>query len=77
MSTHTGCIGFGHDTKKNSHCHFHNASNEYFWPKKVLNFMHGFKTAIFAKMKNCQNGTFEPVHEIQNLFWPKHFLEAL
>ena len=25
--------------------------------------MHGFKSAILAKMKNC---TFEPVHEIQN-----------
>ena len=21
----------------------------------------------------CQNGTFEPVHEIQNFFWPKAF----
>ena len=28
--------------------------------------MHGFKSAILAKMKNCQNGTFEPVHEIQD-----------
>ena len=24
-----------------------------------------------AEWKNCQNGTFEPVHEIQNFFWPK------
>ena len=53
--------------------HFHNASKEVFWPKKFLNFMHGFKSAILAKMKNCQNGTFEPVHEIQNFFWPKAF----
>ena len=27
--------------------------------------MHWFKSAILAKMKNSQNGTFEPVHEIQ------------
>ena len=33
----------GHVTKKNSYCHFHNAPKEYFWPKKILNFMHGFK----------------------------------
>jgi hypothetical protein len=24
----------------------------------------GFKSATLAKLKNCQNGTFEPVHEI-------------
>ena len=35
--------------KKKSYCHFHNASKEYFWPKKFLNFMHGFKSAILAK----------------------------
>ena len=50
--------------KKNSYRHFHNASKEYFWPKKILNFMHRFKSAILEKLKNCQNGTFEPVHEI-------------
>ena len=38
------CIkpGFGRpwDTlKKNSYCHFHNASKECFWPKKILNFV--------------------------------------
>ena len=26
--------------------------------------MHWFKSAILAKMKNCQNGTFEPVQKI-------------
>ena len=36
--------------------------------------MHGSKSAILAKMKNCQNGSFEPLHEIQNFFWPKAFL---
>ena len=35
--------------------------------------MHRFKSAILAELKNCQNGTFEPVHEIQNFFWPKDF----
>ena len=39
--------------------------------------MHGFKSAILAKMKNCQNGTFEPVHEIQIFFGQKHSFEAL
>ena len=63
--------------KKNSYCHFHNAPKEYFWPKIFLNFMHGFKSAILAKMKNCQNGTFEPVHEIQKNFWPKAFFWSI
>ena len=33
--------------------------------------MHKFKSAILAKMKNCQHGIFEPVHEIQSFlfFW--------
>ena len=39
--------------------------------------MHGFKSAILAKMKNSQNGTFEPVHEIQKFFWPKLFLWSI
>ena len=38
--------------KKKSYCHFHNASKECFWQKKVSNFMHGFKSAILAKLKN-------------------------
>ena len=42
-----------------------------------LNFMHGFQSAILAELKNCQNGTFEPVHEIQNFFGHKHSFEAL
>jgi hypothetical protein len=54
--------------------HFHNASKEVFWPKKVLNFMYRFKSAILAEWKNCQNGTFEPVHEIKKKIWPKYFL---
>ena len=28
-------------------------------------------------MKNCQNGTFEPVHEIQKKFWPKAFFWSI
>jgi hypothetical protein len=39
--------------------------------KKKLNFMHGFKSAILAIFQFCQNGTFEPVHEIQKNFGPK------
>ena len=51
--------------------HFHNAS------KENLNFMHGFKSAILADLKNWQNGTFEPVHEIEKLFWPKDFFWSI
>ena len=39
--------------------------------------MQGFKSATLAKMKNCQNGTFEPVHEIQKFFWPKVFFWSI
>ena len=53
--------------------HFHNASKEVFRPKNFLNFMHQFKSAILAELKNCQNGAFEPVHEIQNFFCQKDF----
>ena len=57
-------------TNNFSKWHFHNASKVVFWLRKILNFMHGF---ILAKCKNCQNGTFEPVHEIQKKFWPRDF----
>ena len=53
--------------------HFHNAWKECLWSKKILNFIHRFKSAILAKLKNCQNGTFKPVHEIQKNVWPKAF----
>ena len=36
--------------------------------------MHGFKSAIFPELKNCQNGTFEPVHEIQKKNLAKRLL---
>ena len=45
--------------------------------KKKLNFMFGFKSAILAEWKNCQNGTFEPVHEIQIFLGQKTSFEAL
>ena len=45
--------------------------------KFFVNFMHRFKSAILAKLKNCQNGTFEPVHEIWNFFWPKVFFWSI
>ena len=35
-----------------------------FGKKKILNFMHMFKSAILAEWKNCQNGTFEPVPKL-------------
>ena len=63
--------------KKIFYCHFHNASKECFWPKKISNFMHGFKSAILAIFQFCQNGTFEPGHEIKFFFGRKHSFEAL
>ena len=40
--------------------------------------MHRFKSAILEKLKNCQNGTFEPMHEIQKFFFgQKYSFEAL
>ena len=36
--------------------------------------MHGVKSAILPKLKNCQNGTFELVHGIQNFFWAGRLL---
>ena len=44
--------------------------------KKII-FMHGFNSAILEKLKNCQNGTFEPVHEIWNCFWPQVFFWSI
>ena len=60
------CInpGFGGPQDIFSYCYFHIASKECFWPTKISNFMHGFKSAILKKLKNCQNGNFESVHEI-------------
>ena len=39
--------------------------------------MHGFKSAILAIFHFCQNGTFEPVHEIKKKFWPKAFFWSI
>ena len=45
-----------------------------FGQKIFLNFMHGFKSAILAIFQFCQNGTFEPVHEIEKNLGPKALL---
>ena len=63
--------------KKKSYCHFHNAQKEYFWQKIFLNFMHRFKSAILAIFHFSQNGTFEPVYEIQKFFLPKVFFWSI
>ena len=34
--------------------------------KKISNFIHGFKSAVLEKLKNCQNGTFEPRMKFKN-----------
>ena len=39
--------------------------------------MHRFKSAILAIFQFFQNGTFEPVHEIQKFFWPKVFFWSI
>ena len=36
--------------------------------------MHGFKSAILEKLKNYQNDTFEPMHEIRVFFFAKSIL---
>ena len=45
-----------------------------FLAKKISNIMHGIKSAILAKLKNCQNGTFEPGHEIQKKIFTRSIL---
>ena len=49
-------------------------SNEYIWPKKLLIFMHGLKSAILAIFQKGQYGTFEPMHENQKFFGPIVFI---
>jgi hypothetical protein len=39
--------------------------------KCFFNLMQGFKSAILAIFHFWQNGTFEPLHEIQKTFLPK------
>ena len=39
--------------------------------------MHRFKSAILAIFQFFQDGTFEPVHEIRNMFWPKVFFQSI
>ena len=35
------------------------------------------RATMFLENKNCQNDTFEPVHEIQIFFWPKAFFWSI
>ena len=39
--------------------------------------MYGFKSAILEKLKNCQNGTFKPVHEFQKKILSKAFFWSI
>ena len=32
---------------------------------------------MITKNEKCQNGTYEPVHEIQKNFWPKAFFWSI
>ena len=47
------------------------------WSTLYVYLWHRFKSAILAIFNFCQNGTFEPVHEIQNFFWPKVFFWSI
>ena len=47
-----------HDMNIFSKWHFLNAPKEYFWSKKISNFMHRFKSAILEIFQFFQNGTF-------------------
>jgi hypothetical protein len=67
----------GHFTKIFSYRHFQNASKECFWPKKFLNFIHRFKSAILSIFHFCQNGTFKPVREIRKKNWWKAFFWSI
>ena len=40
-------------------------------------FLWSFYIYILAIFQFSQNGTFEPVHEIQNCFWPKVFFWSI
>ena len=40
-------------------------------------FQIGFKSAILEKLKNCQNGTFEPMHEIWKKIWSRAFFWSI
>ena len=36
-----------------------------------------FQKCNLPQLKNCQNGTFEPVHKIQKLFWTNYFFWSI
>ena len=55
---------------------FYIASEEAIRQKKIKAHT-GVKSAILAIFQFCQNGTFEPVHEIQKFFWPKAFFSSI
>ena len=46
-------------------------------PVSNNSFNNYFKDLRKPELKNCQNGTFEPVHEIQKLSWPKDFFWSI
>ena len=50
---------------------FFTTSNEIIWS---IFFIHRLKSAISAFLKNCQNGTFLPMHEIWIFWGPNDFI---
>ena len=45
--------------------------------QKKLKFHARVQKCHFGKLKNFQNGTFEPMHEIQIFFAQMHFLKVI
>ena len=45
--------------------------------KKFFEFHAQLKSAILAIFQFCQNGTFDPVHDIRNFFLPKTFFWSI
>jgi hypothetical protein len=52
-------------------------SKEVFRPKKNLNSMHGFKSAILPELKNCQMALLNPYMEFKMFFGQETSFEAL
>ena len=58
-------------------CHFRNTSKEWFWPKKISNFMHGFKSAILAIFQFCKMALLILCMKFKKFFGQNRSFEAL
>ena len=67
----------GHVTKKNSYRHFHNASKECFWPKKIFEFHARVQKCHFGKNEKLPKWHFWTCAWNSNFFWPKSFFWSI